>query len=969
MFYKKIITKSIKLALIGGATASALALPFASAVTEEESVDPVERISVTGSRIVRANNVTTSPVLAISAAEIKATGITRIEDFLNEMPQVIAAQNSTVSNGSTGTATVDLRGLGADRTLVLVNGRRLPAGTVNGSSAADLNNIAMNMIERVDVLTGGSSATYGADAVAGVVNFILKKDFEGFEFDYQYSFYQHDNDDSYMQSLVTSAGYDVESGNVTDGDTNNFSMRLGSSFDDGHGNVTMYAVYRKVDEALNGSRDFSGCALGGSYSDPSCSGSATSATGNFVNDAGTYYTVSGTDFVEGQTTFNYGPLNYYQRPDENRLLGATGFYEINEHAEVYSEVSMMDDHTVAQIAPSGNFFNTSTINCDNPLLSTQQRIKFCGTATTGDVDMFIGRRNVEGGPRQDDLRHTTYRGVLGVRGNINDEWSYDAFANYGNVVFQETYLNDMSNTRIARSLDVVTDSDGNAACQSVVDGSDTTCVPWDIFSTGGVTQEAIDYLVLPLYATGETENVQLSASAFGDMTDAGWTLPTASTGLGLAFGIEYRSESLTYSPDAGYQSGDGAGQGGPSTATNGSYHVMDYFIEVNLPILEDKFMAEELVFEGAYRFSDYSTDNQTNTYKLGANWKLNDQVRIRTSLQHAVRSPNLGELYESQGLELFNWGNGDPCGSTTDANGNTVAPTYSLAECQATGLAAADYGSALLVNPAGQYNQFGGGNPNLDPESSDTISVGLVLTPEFLDNFSIAFDYFDISVDDAIDAIAPTDIVEFCGKDGNAEMCAAINRSAANGDLWIGSTSASGYITSLQINTGNLSTKGVDTDINYLLETSMGDVRFNLVGTYLDSYTIQNIKGGTTIECAGKWDRSTCEAVRPKWRHMMTTTWGTPWDVNLTGRWRYIGEADERDSSDPMTFDAVSYIDLSGNWQATEYLNFQLGVNNVFDKTPQVMVNGPSSISNGNTWSGTYDVLGRYIYLGGTVVF
>ncbi|MCL1123909.1 TonB-dependent receptor domain-containing protein [Shewanella surugensis] len=962
MFHKKTITQVVRLALMGGAAASALAMPFASAVTEEEhDVDPVERISVTGTRIMRANNVTTSPILAISAAEIKATGITRIEDYLNEMPQIVAAQNSTVANGSDGTATVDLRGLGDNRTLVLVNGRRLPAGSVGGSSAADLNNIPTNMIERVEILTGGSSATYGADAVAGVVNFILKRDFEGFEFDYQYSFYQHDNNDNYMQNLITSAGYEVETGNVTDGDTDNFSMRLGANSADGNGNVTMYALYRKVDAVLNGNRDYSGCALGGTYSAKECAGSATSPSGTFTSDFETYYTVSGNEFVEGLSLYNYGPLNYYQRPDENKLLGATGFYEINEHAEVYAEVSMMDDRTVAQIAPSGDFFATSTINCDNSMMTTAQQSLFCtdpGTATT--ADMYIGRRNVEGGPRQDDIRHTTYRGVLGVRGNINDEWSYDAFANYGTVSYVETYYNDMSNTRIARALDVVS-VDGVDTCQSAVDGYDTDCVPWDIFTEGGVTQAAIDYLVLPLYSRGDNETIQLSSYVYGDMTDAGWTLPTASTGLAIVGGLEYRSESVDYSPDANYQSGDGAGQGGPSTALSGSYHVMDYYVEANLPILEDKFLAEELVFEGAYRFSDYSTDNQTNTYKLGLNWKLNDQVRVRASLQHAVRSPNLDELYSANGLVLFNW-TSDPC--------STSSPQYSEAQCASTGVTSAQYGS-VPESPAGQYNQYAGGNTALDPESSNTVAIGLILTPEFLENFSISFDYFDISIDDAIDEVAPADIVELCAVESNAEMCSYIHRNTTTGDLWVGSTSTSGYVTSTYINTGNLSTKGVDTDINYLYETGMGDVRFNLLGTYLDSYTIQNITGGTKIECAGEWDRSTCEAVRPKWRHVMSTTWATPWDVNLTGRWRYIGEADERENADndPMNYDAVNYIDLSGSWQATEYLNFQLGVNNVFDKTPQVMTDGPAGESNGNTWGGLYDVLGRYIYIGGTVVF
>ncbi|RYV02248.1 TonB-dependent receptor [Shewanella sp. OPT22] len=962
MLNNNFLAKSVRFALIGGAATAALSTPVFAA---EENNDEIEKIEVTGSRLQRINNVTTSPILSVSAEEIQSTGVTRVEDFLNDLPQVFAAQNSTVSNGSSGTATVDLRGVGSARTLVLINGRRVPAGTVGGSSVADLNAIPVNMIERVEVLTGGSSASYGADAIGGVVNFILKKDFEGFQFDYQYAFAQHSNDNKKLQGIVKDRGFDVSDGREVDGQTSDFSFLLGGNFADGKGNVTAYATYRNIKAITQDNRDYSNCALFGNETDGFvCGGSSTIPTGRFTDFAGGFdYTVQGNEFVDRDgLLYNYGPLNYFQRPDERKNFGVTGHYELNDHATLYTELMFMDDRTVAQIAPSGNFFSTSSLNCDNPLLSDQQFDALCtqnGKTREDDVAVFIGRRNVEGGPRQDDLRHTQYRGVFGVKGEINDNWSYDVFANFGTTAYIQTYRNELSNAHIARSLNVVTDPDsGEAVCKSALDGTDPNCVPWNLFETDGVTQEALDYLVKPLYARGDTESSQLSALVQGDLTDAGFMIPGTTTGMLFAAGVEYRQESMNFEPDQGFTSGDGAGQGGATTALSGKYNVIDVFVEFELPLLEEKAFAEELKFEGAYRYSDYSTGNQTDTYKLGLNWKINDDVRVRSSLQQAVRAPNIGELFGSQSLSLFNWAN-DPCAGAN--------PSFTLAECQRTGVTAAQYGS-IATSPAGQYNQFGGGNPELDPETSTTVSAGIVFTPTFLDGFSIALDYYDIDIEDAIGSIGAADIVERCAK-GDDSLCDFVQRRADTGDLWVGSNDSSGRVISTLINTGSFSTSGVDFDANYKLETGAGDVRFNLIGTYLTSYEYEPYTGADVIECEGKWNRSTCGAPSPEFRSVFSAVWSTEFDMDLTARWRYNSATDEltSDGSEGDEFGATSYLDLSGNWQATESTNLYFGVNNVLDKEPQVIGNAPSGSGNGNTFPGVVDALGRYVYMGVTI--
>lgn len=948
------------------------------AYAAEGADQQIEEVVVTGSRIQRANLVSSSPVTQMDAEEITFSGITRLEDLVKNLPQVYSEQGTGQSNGATGTATLSLRNLGAERTLVLVNGRRLPPGSpLQDGEGADINQIPSNLVQRVEVLTGGASSTYGSDAVAGVVNFVMVDDFQGIQLDYQFSQYSHDNDSGRMRDMLTDAGYPIPRGTESDGDINNFSLIIGGNLEGGRGNVTAYATYRDVKGVTQAARDYSACAL--STDATACAGSGTSPKGTF-SDFGSLdepydFRVEGNEFVSPSDVYNYGPLNYWQRPDERVTAGAFAHYDITDTLEVYSELMFMDDRSISQIAPSGAFFVTSTISCGNPFLSQQQFDAVCGAYGLTEDDeqtMFIGRRSVEGGPRQQDLRHTTYRGVLGLRGDLTDAWSFDVYAQYAEVSMENTYLNDLSTTRIIRALDAVVDERtvideetgqevplnpdtfGQPVCQSVIDGSDPTCVPWNIFQEGAVTQEMIDYLVLPLYARGTTEQTVVSGYVTGDLTEQGIRLPTADSGVSVVLGLEYRKEKLTFSPDSGFQSGDGAGQGGPTLPVNGSYDVKEIFTEMSIPLVEGQPWAEALALDLGYRYSDYDTDQETDTYKVAASWTLNQDIKFRASYQRAVRAANLRELFLPQGLNLFDM-NADPCGGD---------PEYTQEECARTGLPANLYGNSGLDSPANQFNYLQGGNTELEPEKSDTYSAGFVFTPTFIEGLTVSVDYFDIEVEDAISFLTPEFVLRQCAETGDPLFCDSVNRAPGTGSLWLGNQ---GYVAAANTNIGFFSTKGWDIVADYTFGIGdLGTLSIGNVMSIITEWDQQEVEGAPIESCKGKWGGS-CGYPTTDFENAMRVTWDTPWDLRLNLAWRHIGAVDDTASSN-VDLDSVNYFDLAGIWQPVDYAYVRLGINNLFDKQPPLAGGnaGPSNYGNGNTFPGIYDALGRYYFLGVT---
>jgi outer membrane receptor protein involved in Fe transport len=1009
--------------------------PTPGSSAEGEPVDQPQDIIVTGSRIPQPNLESAAPVTVVSNQDIKLQGTTRVEDLINSLPSVAPSQTSSLANGATGTATLDLRGLGSDRTLVLVNGRRLLPGDPN-TAAADVNVIPAPLVRRVEVLTGGASSTYGADAVAGVVNFIMDTNFTGIRIDAQYSLYNHDNDnigvgnDQTIRDIINARinagapGFGFPVGNTVDGRTFDTTVSIGSRFDDGRGSVVAYFGYRKVDAVTQAERDYSACVIQNTGAGlPRCGGSATSAEGNFFDADFDVFTISpGRTFTAGQSVYNFAPTNYFQRPDERYVAGFFANYEINDGIKPYLEFMFMDDRTVAQIAPSGNFGNTLTINCDNPLLSAQQRSIACAPGNL--INGFLGnypispdfgnagppiafvdpttgntynrgffqllRRNVEGGPRRSDLQHTSYRGVIGARGDLGEVWSYDAYYQYGRTNYNQIYSNEFSVARLTRALDVVDDprvAGIQPICRSALEGVDTNCVPYDVFGFN-VTPAAISYLSATGFQDGVNTEQVANVSFTGLLGGYGLRSPLAEDGLGVNIGLEYRKETLELQTDNAFQTGDLTGQGAPTLPIDGSFDVKEFFAEAQVPIIQNGFV-QDLSFNVGYRRSSYETSGgnefKTDTYKIGGEFAPVRDIRLRGTYNRAVRAPNIQELFAAQFVGLD--GTEDPC-----ADKVITANDFG---CLAQGL---NVGQSTPSNPAGQYNGLLGGNPDLEPEKATTKTLGVVLQPRFLPRLAVTVDYFDIKVDRAIQGFGADAILSDCVANATAtftpESCDLVVRDPG-GSIWL---TSQGFVIDTPVNIGGVRTKGYEINGSFAQPIGdLGSLSLSYVGTLLKDYITNN---GLTdaYDCAGFYG-PTCSgggttasgSPLPKYRHKARLTWQAPDGIGLSVQWRHIGKvtaetlqdneslAGENNYEPGLRLKAQDYIDLAATFTISDNYNFRLGVNNVFDREPPMVTSGngarpgsnlcPSGPCNGNTYPGLYDALGRYLYAGITLDF
>ncbi len=945
----------------------AMAVTVANA-QQAPAAPQIQRVEVTGSRIPLANLEGTSPITVVNAQEIKMDGLRSVENLLNNLPQVFADQGGTISNGASGTATVNLRNLGPDRTLVLVNGRRLPAGSPS-NTAADLNQIPAPLIRRVEVLTGGASAVYGSDAVAGVVNFIMNDRFSGVQVEVNQSFYNHQQNGGGPAEAVARSNYPLPDDVGADGRIWDASLLMGGNFAEDKGNATIFFSYKKEDPILQAQRDFSSCALGGMTDGMTfnCGGSSTSFPGRFIAPDNKSYTVAdGSGNVRPWTSadlYNYGPTNYFQRPSERYGFNAFSHYNLNDNTRLYAEASFHDDRTVAQIAPSGLFGLTIPVAFENPLLSTAWR-NTLGLNAPGDVaDVFIMRRNVEGGGRQDDLRHTSYRGVLGLKGDIGN-WNYDAYAQMGRVLFQENYRNDFSNARAMRAMDVVADASGQPVCRSALSGMDPDCVPYNIWALDKISPEALDYLQTPGFQKGFTSQSVMGVNFGTDLGEYGVQLPTASAGVAFNVGFEHRTEKLERKVDTAFATGDLAGQGGPTNSVEGEYSVRDYFIETRIPLLSKRPFADEVSLNASFRHSDYSTGHNTNSYGAGLEWGVSKLAKLRGSYQRAVRAANIVEMFTPSGLGLYD-NDEDPCAGTS--------PSATLEQCALTGVTAAQYGN-ILDNPAQQYNGLFGGNADLDPETAKSYTLGLVLTPTR--DLSFTFDYFNIEVKDVIGSLPATTTLNDCLTTGNAASCSLIQRDSM-GSLWM---EPSAYIVANNQNLGMRKTSGLDVAANYRHRLGdMGRVDLNMNGTWLKEFLMEDAPGMGTYDCAGLFG-STCGTPLPTWRHKLRGTWSTPWNLDLALTWRYIAEVELDATSDspllagsPEPGDAVfgsrSYLDLAASYRLNPMFTFRAGINNLLDKDPPVGGVTSSVFGNGNTFPQVYDAFGRRVFFNVTATF
>lgn len=1033
------------------AAAGVTALHAQEAPAPAAGAAPVEEVVVTGSRLREPNEVAISPVTTVSAVDLQQTGLTRVEDVLNNLPMVFAGMNSTTSNGADGTAVVDLRGLGSQRTLVLVDGLRLgPGSALGGRNFSDINQIPASLIERVDIETGGASAVYGADAVAGVVNFVLNTHFEGVKVDAGYHFQQHDNDNQAgINPYVASNDFAVPSGNVNSAFGKNASILIGSNFADNKGNATAYVTYDNQGPALQGQYDYSACSLSGNntYAPTglACAGSSTSAKNGAGGRLLLYgfpsytpigppngYTIDGATgatarpFTIPNDLYNYGPLNYYQTPNERWTAGGFVNYDINSHMNVYMSVMWMRNTSSAQIAPSGDFGYGTFVACADPLLNASEQGVFCNKTlqaaqgnpaetfngvTYPGLDIYPLRRNVEGGNRVATFLTNSAREVVGMKGDFGDAagaWTYDIHAQHSTVDTQFGNLNYVSSVATEQALNCLPATPGSKTpvCGGPTNalgigfgpggsfiGTSTgntafapnpAAVPWNIWAVNGVTPAALAFLSIPEQAQGSVTEYVANGSVTGDFGKYGVKLPWATDGLQVNIGAEYRQDSSNYAPDYVSEQGLAGGGGGATPPLSGEIGVREGFTEVRLPLAQHMTGAEDLSIEAGYRYSSYNLGFDTNTYKVGLDWAPVRDVRFRGSYQRAVRAPNIGELYTPNAVGLD--GSLDPCAVPLKAGSTTVlANGVTLKQCELTGVTPAQFGN-IAANTDFQYNGLVGGNPHLQPEKSDTYSLGFVFTPTFLPTFTASIDWFDIKVNDVIGPITENAILAGClQSNGNLAQqnffCNKINRSGS-GSLW---ESSSGFVTDIDENQGALSTEGIDVKFSYRQPLpALGSLFFSLEGTRVQELKTQPVaQFDVSYNCSGYYG-AICGGSSSKWRHVFNTTWSTPWDgLDINARWRYYSHQDsELSSGNPLLngdgisafpgtehIPAYSYIDLTATFNVYKGVRLELGVNNITDKVPPLVVGADCSTSspsgancNGNTFPGVYDAMGRYLF-------
>jgi iron complex outermembrane receptor protein len=1026
--------------LLAGLGAQAFGADATVPATAAAPAPVLEEVVVTGSRIpVPANISATSPTTVVTGQEIQLQGHTDITDVINSLPQNIIGTNADFGNTSSpltatgGFSTVDLRGLGPQRTLVLVNGRRLGAGdpsTTNQNIAPDIDQIPAPLIERVDVVTGGASATYGSDAIAGVVNFILKKDFQGIQIDGQYGFDQHNQHDSYVQGLLSHddpiTGFTAvtpPTGSIRDGYKHDLSLVMGTNVADGAGNFTGYFVFHTQQPVTAAARDFSACQL---YSTPQftgvapfagvdCYGSSNSnrftpegpAAAGFNNR----YTVVGNQFLPWPQAgssppgvFDYNQFEYQQRQDQRYQAGFLTHIDLNDHVKPYMEFGWMDDKSIAVVAPSGLFTagnpfsadGNELINCSNPLLSTQERNLICtpaqiagDTAAPGSpgnsADVQIGRRNIEGGDRTSRYEHQNFRLVAGTTGEVLDGWTYDLYGSYYYTMTFQGNTNFLDYSKAANSaLQATIGPNGTPVC---ISGGQ--CVPWNIFQTGGVTPAQLAYLQTPGTATGNNTETIEHFDLTGDLGKYGLKFPLASDGVGINVGGEHRSDSVTFSPDGAELAGDLAGFSGATVPINASYNINEGFAEFRVPVLHDVPAAYDLTMDTGYRYSNYSTTGTTNTYKFEVQYAPIQDVRVRFSFDRAVRAPNLIELFLAPSFGQENVFGNDPCAGI---------PSLSLVQCERTGVTAAQYGDGVHANNitqcvSGQCGQVIEGNSKLIPEVAKTWSLGLTVKPVEWPGFSASVDYYHIVLQNQVNNYPFAVIFNGCALQNNPLYCSQIVRTA-QGALTGATVAGGGYFLQKDYNLGEALLSGVDLQMNYRhdLQSGWGSLSASINGSYLQHQTFTPYPGSGSYDCAGLFG-STCNqgSVNPHWRHNLRVTWDTPWKMLFSAQWRFIGSTsfdnnstnpllqghEEFNTTTPPFYDAYnakipnySYFDLTAGWHALSNLEVRAGVNNVLDKDPPVVPSGDISANSGpaNSYP-TYDYLGRQIFVAFTAKF
>ncbi|MFV0645168.1 MAG: TonB-dependent receptor domain-containing protein [Sphingomonadaceae bacterium] len=937
--------------LKAGAAPLAIGLALAStpsfAQSAEESISE-NVIIVTGSRIVRRDLESAAPVAVVSNEEFALSGSVNAEQVLNTLPQVIPGQTAYSNNPGGGVATLDLRGLSSKRNLVLVNGRRWMS--YDTDQVVDLNTVPTFLVDSVDVVTGGASAVYGSDAVAGVTNFRLRH-VDGVELG--------------MQNSITQRG---------DGHRLNINGAIGTSFSDGRGKATVFGEYYKRKDIYQGKRSLSEIVLwddgaggfipGGSSTTPfgrftSTVARADCPTGNVFCTPGAYYESPGVSRSRLPTDlYNYGPVNYLMVPQERYLIGGMAEYEISDGHTAYTEVAFVNNRVATELAATpvtGTFqVDIATVSpfisaSDIAALNQLDALAAPGnTVGDGIVPLAVQRRIIETGGRNSLDERNAFRVLTGIKGPISDTWSYDLYYSYART----------------RNANIQQGNISRSAFQAGLDGSGD---PINIFGPGTLTPDMVDSISI-LAQNGEVSQLSVvSGSISGTLGNLGM----GADDIGLALGGEYRKMSSQFIPDTALASGDviGFNAGEP---TEGSYDVKEIFGEVRIPIAAHQPGIHKLELSAAGRYSDYSLANVGGvwTYAGGIEYAPVADITLRGQYQRAVRAPNVGELFGGQSVGFPSAT--DPCSSRNTTN--QTAEVRAL--CEATGVPA-----AAVFTPGVQLNsqiqgQFGG-NPNLEEEVSDSWTAGVVLRPSFAEGLSLTVDYFNIKVKGAIDTLGGglNNTMNLCYiqiQDINSQYCQVLlgTRNA------LGQMDGSVAPSILNANTGKLEVEGIDFQLNYGTNMGFGlmseesRLSFAFLGTYNKKNRLTPVQElpDQYNECAGYFGILACEEPTPKWKWSSRLSWmDGPLTTSL--RWRHLSSVKDDDDGTDYTVEKLgSYdvFDLTLSADVNDNFSVSFGINNLLDKKPTGLGDNQEQA---NTWPNTYDMLGRDFFVSTSLKF
>ena len=813
--------------LLTSTTCALLATPAVFAQTDDETADDgdsVEEIIVTGSRLARRDFESTSPIATIERDDILSSGHATLEESLNKMPQVSPDFGRTSNNPGDGTARINLRDLGAGRSLVLLNGRRIAPSGID--TAVDVNNLPQVLIERVEVITGGASTVYGSDAIAGVANFITRNDFDGFGVDTSI----------YITEQSDSQATDV---NVT----------WGHNFANGKGNLTLYGGYLDRDPTFQSAREFTEVTWGDNWDGTvSLTGSSRIPGGliqfpamdlgngpgriTFDSNGDPVYYNPATDY------FNYAPLNYLQTPLRRVSGGAMLNYDLGTFSELYAEVQYAQNRAKQNLAPvpAGDFF---AINTDNPVLTpaTQQLFAQQGIPLApGIAGVVILRRMLEMGPRIKDSEREYLRGVVGWRGDITDNWDFDIWATYTTADEVEQFLNDVSRARFQQGLLV---DPATGQCFDPSNG----CVPLNFFGEGNLSPEGVDFIRHEPYANLTTRTQRL-VSGFV----RGAPFETWAGKVDIALGAEWRDDDGYFKADDRLFLGDAMGFT-PDASVQGRESVTELYAEAIIPLLDDSDGGSYLALEVGGRYSTYNNAGDSKTWKVGFDWRIaNAPVRFRVMQQRSVRAPTLAEAFTERGFSEGSYvgsnSSFDPCSASNDPLGHGIEDA-----CVASGLPQSEVGT-WEATPGSPTTFYFGGNPNLEPEKSTTLTAGIVFDFDWLQGAQVSIDYFDLDVEDTIGGLL-VDLACYDPANTQNVYCDAIVRDPFSYNI--------SELYEFNVNKGGLKTSGVDVQLQIDADLpdslAITDGGAGLAVSAFWTHTLENsyqeTPFGTVVDCAG----------------------------------------------------------------------------------------------------------------------